>query len=57
VVGAEIVWRGEQRDAVAVKRLLHEFSAVSLPKSHLPAVVRLVAAIETTRNLKKSRTL
>jgi acyl-CoA synthetase (AMP-forming)/AMP-acid ligase II len=55
VVGAEIVWRGEERDAVNVKRQLHEFAASSLPKCHLPAVVRLVGAIDTNRNLKKSR--
>lgn len=56
VVVAEIVWRGPETDAVAVKHRLHEFAAASLPKSHLPAVVRLVTAIDTTRNLKKVRT-
>ena len=55
VVAAEIVWRGEQRDPVAIKRLVHEFAVSLLPKCHLPTVVRLVAAIETTRNLKKNR--
>lgn len=55
VVAAEIVWRGEERDPVTVKRLVHEFAVSLLPKCHLPAVVRLVAAIETTRNLKKNR--
>ncbi len=56
MVAAEVVWRGEERDALAVKRLLHAFAGTSLPKSHLPAVVRLVGAIDTTRNLKKVRT-
>ena len=56
IVAAEIVWRGAERDAVAVKRLLHEFMGATLPKSHLPAVVRLIGAVDTTRNLKKSRT-
>jgi len=55
VVAVELVWKGEPRDPLTVKRALHEFAATLLPKSHLPAVVRLVAAIETTRNLKKTR--
>jgi len=55
VVAAEIVWQGEQRDPVAIKSLVHEFAVSLLPKCHLPTVVRLVAAIETTRNLKKNR--
>jgi acyl-CoA synthetase (AMP-forming)/AMP-acid ligase II len=56
VVGADIVWRGPERDAVAVKRLLHEFAAEHLARHKLPAVVRLVRAIDSTRNLKKHRT-
>jgi len=56
VVAAEVVWLGIQRDAVAVKHLLHDHAAGSLPKCHLPAVVRLVDAIDTNRNLKRSRT-
>ena len=55
VVAAEIVWRGGQHDAVNVKRMVHEFAVTLLPKCHLPTVVRLVEAIETTRNLKKDR--
>lgn len=55
VVAAEIVWRGEPRDALAVKSLLHRFAAGSLPKCHLPAVVKLVEAVETTGNMKKLR--
>jgi hypothetical protein len=38
-----------------VKRMVHEFAVTLLPKCHLPTVVRLVDAIETTRNLKKAR--
>jgi acyl-CoA synthetase (AMP-forming)/AMP-acid ligase II len=55
VVAAEVVWRGEGTDAVDVKRRLQAFAAATLPKCHLPAVVRLVAAIDTTRNFKKVR--
>lgn len=55
IVAVEVVWRGAQRDPVAVKRMIHEFAVTLLPKCHLPTVVRLVGAIETTRNLKKNR--
>jgi acyl-CoA synthetase (AMP-forming)/AMP-acid ligase II len=55
VVVAEVVWRGDETDALAVKRVLHQFAALSLPRCHLPAVVRLVPSIESTGNLKKSR--
>jgi acyl-coenzyme A synthetase/AMP-(fatty) acid ligase len=55
VVAAEVVWRGESTDPLAVKRALHLFAASSLPRCHLPAVVRLVAAVETSRHFKKSR--
>ncbi len=54
VVAAEIVWRGPERDPLAVKRVLHEFAASS-PECHLPVVVRLVKAVDTTQNLKKNR--
>jgi acyl-CoA synthetase (AMP-forming)/AMP-acid ligase II len=56
VVAAEIVWRGPETDAVAVKRALHEFGADRLPRHKLPASVTLVAAVAATRNLKKRRT-
>ena len=55
VVGAEIVWRGHERDPVAVKRILLAYAGTRLSRFHLPAVVRLVEAIATTRNSKKSR--
>jgi non-ribosomal peptide synthetase component E (peptide arylation enzyme) len=55
VVAADIVWRGPERDALAVKRRLHEFAAGRLARHKLPAVVRLVATIDATRNLKKVR--
>lgn len=55
VVAAEVVWMGQNADPLLVKRQLREFAAASLPNCHLPTVVRLVAEIETTRNLKKSR--
>lgn len=55
VVAAEIVWRGPETDAVAVKRALHEFAAERLPRHKLPAAVRLVGAVTTTANLKKER--
>ena len=55
VVAAEIVWLGERRDPLYVKRMVHEFAVTLLPKCHLPTVVRLVGVIETTRNLKKNR--
>jgi len=56
VVAAEIVWRGPERDAVAVKRALHAW-ATALPNCHLPAVVRLADAIYISGNLKKVRTI
>jgi acyl-CoA synthetase (AMP-forming)/AMP-acid ligase II len=55
VVAAEIVWRGPERDAVTVKRLLHGFAAGLIARQKLPTVVRLVEALDSTRNLKKSR--
>ncbi|HUG11338.1 MAG TPA: fatty acid--CoA ligase family protein [Opitutaceae bacterium] len=54
VVGVEIVWRGPEKDPIEVKRSLHEF-ARSSPKCYLPTTVRLVRAIDSTRNLKKRR--
>ncbi len=54
VVGAEVVWRGPEQDALAVKRILHEWTA-ALPNCHRPAVVRLVATIYTGGNFKKQR--
>jgi len=57
VVSAEVVWRGEERDAVAVKRLLQDFARERLPRHKLPASVRLVAAVAATRNMKKSRSV
>ena len=55
IVAAEIVWRGPERDAVAVKRQLHAFGAGRIARQKLPTVVRLVEKIEATRNLKKLR--
>jgi acyl-CoA synthetase (AMP-forming)/AMP-acid ligase II len=55
VVAAEIVWRGPERDAVVVKRLLHDFASGLIARQKLPTVVRLVEALDATRNLKKLR--
>jgi hypothetical protein len=55
VVAAEVVWLGPERDAVAVKRQIHEFAAAFLDRHKLPVVIRLVDGIGATRNLKKSR--
>ena len=55
VVAAEIVWRGPDPDVLAVKRDLHVFASPMLSRHKLPAVVRLVTALASTRNLKKSR--
>lgn len=55
IVGAEVVWRGPEGDAVAIKRALHAAFAGTLPNCHLPAVVRLVAGIYTSANWKKIR--
>ena len=55
VVAADIVWRGLERDAVTVKRLLHEFVGRGVSRAKLPAVVRLVDSIEATANFKKRR--
>jgi acyl-CoA synthetase (AMP-forming)/AMP-acid ligase II len=57
VVAVEIVWRGPETDVLVVKRSLHEFAAGRLPRHKLPANVRLVSAVGTTRNLKKSRSV
>ncbi len=57
VVAAEVVWRGPERDAVAVKRVLHAWAGEALPNCHRPAVVRLVAAIYTGGNFKKIRSI
>lgn len=56
VVGVEVVWRGPDRDSVAVKRILHEWTA-ALPNCHRPAVVRLVPATYTGANFKKMRSI
>jgi acyl-CoA synthetase (AMP-forming)/AMP-acid ligase II len=55
VVAAEVVWSGPGADAVSVKRTLHSFASGLLERHKLPAVVRLVDAVDTTRNLKKIR--
>jgi acyl-CoA synthetase (AMP-forming)/AMP-acid ligase II len=55
VVAAEIVWRGPERDAVVVKRMLHSFATGLIARQKLPTVVRLVEALHSTRNLKKLR--
>ena len=55
VVAAEIVWSGPETDALTVKRILHSFASMLLPRHKLPAVVRLVSSVDTTRNLKKFR--
>jgi acyl-CoA synthetase (AMP-forming)/AMP-acid ligase II len=55
VVAADIVWRGPERDAVAVKRMLHAFISGLIARQKLPVVVRLVEVIDSTRNLKKLR--
>jgi hypothetical protein len=55
VVAADIVWRGPERDAVAVKRMLHAFNSGLIARQKLPVVVRLVEVIDSTRNLKKLR--
>ena len=57
VVAAEIVWRGPEADALGVKRILHAFASGLLARHKLPAVVRLVSAVNTTRNWKKTRSL
>jgi acyl-CoA synthetase (AMP-forming)/AMP-acid ligase II len=57
VVTAEIVWRVPEVDALSVKQALHSFAARLLPRHKLPTTVRLVSAVGTTRNLKKSRLL
>lgn len=55
VVVAEIVWRGPERDALKVKSMLHEFAGKIIARHKLPATVRLVDAIASTRNLKRAR--
>ena len=55
IVAADVVWCGEERDPIRVKRSLHEFARNALSRHKLPAVVRLVPAIEYTHNMKKAR--
>ncbi len=57
IVIAEVVWSGPEVDALLVKRILHSFASPLLARHKLPAVVRLVDGLETTRNLKKSRSI
>jgi len=55
VVAAEVVWRGPETDALAVKRALHAFAGDRLARHQLPVLVQLRPAIDTTRNWKKHR--
>jgi acyl-CoA synthetase (AMP-forming)/AMP-acid ligase II len=55
MVVADVVWSGAETDAVAVKRLLHAFAGDVLAPHKLPTRVRLVPAVDATRNLKKLR--
>ena len=57
IVAADIVWRGHEVDAVAVKRVLHTYAAGLLARHKLPAIVRLVTEIGATRYYKKLRVL
>lgn len=53
---AEVVWRESPvPSALEAKRRLHEWAAGRLPPAALPVRVRLVGAVDTTTNLKKSR--
>lgn len=56
VVAAEVVWRGSERDALAVKRVLNAFASKGLARHKLPVSVALVSAIAATGNFKKTRT-
>ena len=56
VVAAEVVWLGVDRNPIQVKRILREFAAPTLAMHKLPTVVRLVEAVDSTRNFKKART-
>ncbi len=55
VVAAEVVWLGPEQKALAVKRLLHQFASTLIARHKLPAVVRLVASVQSTATLKKPR--
>jgi acyl-CoA synthetase (AMP-forming)/AMP-acid ligase II len=55
LVVADIVWSGPERDAVTVKRMLHEFARGLIARHKLPARIRLVTAVDSSRNLKKLR--
>ena len=57
VVAAEVVWRGPERDTLTVKRSLQQFASASLARHKLPAVVRLVETVATTRHQKKDRSV
>ena len=57
IVAADIVWRGEEQNALVVKRLLHEFAGRIIARHKLPVSVSLVSTIEATSNLKKRRSL
>jgi acyl-coenzyme A synthetase/AMP-(fatty) acid ligase len=55
MVAADVVWSGPEKDSVTVKRMLHEFAAGLIAPHKLPARVRLVEAVDSTKNLKKLR--
>jgi acyl-CoA synthetase (AMP-forming)/AMP-acid ligase II len=54
-VGAEIVWRGEDRDPLEVKRALRDHFPDEAVRRRLPAFVTLVDAVAATGNQKKGR--
>ncbi len=55
VVAAEVVWLGPEQNATTVKRELHQFAGAFIAREKLPAVVRLVKAVNTTAAMKKTR--
>jgi hypothetical protein len=54
-VAAEVVWLGPEQNATTVKRELHQFAGAFIAREKLPAVVRLVKAVNTTAAMKKTR--
>jgi acyl-CoA synthetase (AMP-forming)/AMP-acid ligase II len=56
VVSAEIVWRGQEQDVIAVKHLIHDFARDLIAPHKLPAFVQLVKAIGSAPTKKKLRT-
>jgi acyl-CoA synthetase (AMP-forming)/AMP-acid ligase II len=55
VVAADIVWRGHDRDPVAVRKILQQHAVGRIERHKIPVVVRLVEAVAASHTGKKLR--